>query len=280
MAEETEAQVIVETAQAAAAPHELDTEVIHSLVVPVGYQHVVFDPEAYLPAPRSRRGSVTVFTASALGEYTERYKTTGTVLYADVVARSITAVLNDHQPLGPPDSVTAAGWADHRATLQLRPDPSWTRWTAQDNKLMDQVAFAELIETGFEDIVSPPAADMLELAQTLQAHTKAEFRSQQLLASGQRQLRYEETVDAKAGQSGQLEVPTEFVLGLIPFEGCDPYKVTAHLRLRLSEGHLAIGYVLHRPEDVLRAAFADILGTVEAATETLALAGTAPSPRR
>lgn len=275
MAEETEAQVIADTATAAAVPHELDAEALHSVVLPHGATLQVLELEKYRAAPWAKKGALTLFTASALGEYVNRHKDDRTVLYADVEARSITAVLNDHA-----GASSSPGWADHRATLVLRHDPTWKRWTGNDGSYMAQEAFAEFIEEAYPDIVSPPAADMLELAQTLQATAKVEFRSQTLLANGQRQLRYEETVDAKAGQKGQLEVPSDFEVALIPFEGCDPYRVTAHLRLRLNEGNLRIGYVLQRPEDVIRSAFADILGTVESATDALALAGAAPTARR
>jgi uncharacterized protein YfdQ (DUF2303 family) len=275
MAEETEAQVIADTATAAATPHELDTEVIHSVVVPNGAKVEILDLEKHRKSPFDKRGAVTLFQGESLTAYVNRHKDDQTQIYADVEAASIVAVLNDHGPVA-----TVPGWADHRATLKLRTTPEWERWIRNDGNLLNQVAFAELIEVGYLDIVEPPAADMLELAQTFQARSKAEFRSATVLQSGQRQLRYEETIDAKAGTTGQIEIPPFFTLGIAPFEGTDPYRIKALLRYRLSEGHLSIGYILERPQDVLRSAFADIVGEVAETTSVEPLYGAAPAPRR
>jgi uncharacterized protein YfdQ (DUF2303 family) len=279
MAEDTEADAVAELAVLAQTPKILDPNLIATVVRSASDVVEVLDGEKYLPAPKARRGSVTLYTGGSLSDYVNRHKNEETVLYADVVARTITAVVNDHAGNAAIDG-SYAGWADHRAELRLRHDPTWERWTRHDGQLMDQQSFAELIEVGFPDITAPPAADMLELAQTLQATVKADFRSQTILANGQRQIAYEETSAAKAGAKGQLEIPASFNLALIPFEGSATYPVVANLRFRLTDGVLRIGYVLQRPEDVLREAFADILSGIVSDTEVLALCGAAPAPRR
>ncbi len=131
----------------------------------------------------------------------------------------------------------------------------------------------ELVEEGLEDIVEPPAAGMLEVAQSLQAAKSVAFRSGTRLQDGQVQLVWEETIEAKAGQKGDLTIPEVFVLGLCPYEGSDPFRVRARLRYRINDGALQMGYVLDRPEDVLEAAFGVVKDRVEAETGIVVWAG-------
>lgn len=124
--------------------------------------------------------------------------------------------------------------------------------------MMTQVEFAEHIEAGLEEIIEPEAASMLELAQNFHATTDATFRSSTRLQSGEQRLQYDEEVKASAGASGDMTVPTAFLLGLAPFVGEDPYKLAARLRFRVNGGRLTLGYVLDRPDRVRRDAIEQI----------------------
>jgi uncharacterized protein YfdQ (DUF2303 family) len=178
-------------------------------------------------------------------------------VYADAQRLQVTAVLDAHEP-------TAARWGGHWLVLELRKTLEWIAWMQHHGQLMSQDAFAEHLEDHSAEIVSPPAAEMLEVAQSIQATTKCDFKSGTRLKSGERQLEYTETVAAKAGQRGQLTIPDTFEIGLVPFEGSAPYRVTARFRYRISgEGQLRLGYRLDRPENVLRAAFDDVLADLK-----------------
>jgi uncharacterized protein YfdQ (DUF2303 family) len=155
-----------------------------------------------------------------------------------------------------------AGWEDHKVVYGVQHTDAWKAWTAHDGKLLSQTAFAEHIEDRTIDIVEPTAADMLELAQSFQATIGVRFESSKVLASGERQLEYKETVDARAGRTGHLEIPREFRLGLVPFEGAARYPVIARFRYRLQDGNLLIGYRLERPATSCVAAFDEVVGQV------------------
>lgn len=255
----------IEAATRAATPAKVDAGEMFTLVVPEGATVEKIDTEHLLDKPRRKHGTITLRTGESLGRYVTEHKSAGSAIFADVERRSIVAVLNDH--------AADAGWGDHRASLTLQHTPEWNRWAEKDRQMMNQTAFAELIEDGFLDITEPEAADMLELASTFEAAQQVEFRSGVRLDSGQRQLTWVETVQAKAGVQGQVVIPAEFVLGLPPFDGCDPYRLVARLRYRIREGALSIGYVLDRPEDVIRSAFADVVKAVDGATGITPYAG-------
>lgn len=269
---DNDAQVIVRTAQEAASPRTLEPGVAYGVLIPGSENNAahyeVVDTERFLTAPSRKRGSVTFSTGASLEAYVNKHAIEGaTEMFADVDNLRVVAVLNGH-------AKETTGWGDHRATLQLRHTPEWKRWAAKDGQLVDQVQFAEHIEQGLAEIVEPPAAEMLELAQTFQANTKVVFRSSNLLNNGQRQLQYEETMDAKAGEKGNLVIPPSFTIGVAPFEGADPYRISARLRFRIREGHLTIGYSLDRPDVVLRTAFDDVLTSLESATGMAVYHGT------
>lgn len=241
-----DAQVIVDTAMDAAKPAVLDPTQIHHRVVPAGATGEVIDLERYLPAPRRERGSVRLQTVDDFVRYVQRHDDpAATTVWVDIDAHLVVAVLNDH-------TQEDAQWGDHRATLQLKPTDEWTHWTSRDGKLLAQEDFAEHIEDGLAEIVSPDGATMLEVAQSIQGTTKAEFKAAHRLSNGTIGVQYVEEQTAAAGAKGEIEIPERFELAIAPFLGEEPYRVRARLRYRIRSGDLAIGYRLDRPNDVVR----------------------------
>lgn len=247
-----DAQVIVDTAQEAARPEVLEPDRLYHRVVPEGARGEVIDLERYLPAPRRARGHVRLQTVDDLVRYVQRHDDPGsTTIWVDMDAHLVVAVLNDHTQDG-------AQWGDHRATLALKATDEWRHWTSRDGKLLAQEDFAEHIEDGLAEIVLPDGATMLEIAQSIQGTTKAEFQSAHRLADGAIGIKYVEEQTAAAGTKGELEIPERFELAIAPFLGEEPYRVRARLRYRIRSGSLTIGYRLDRPSDVIRDAIDQI----------------------
>jgi uncharacterized protein YfdQ (DUF2303 family) len=244
------------------------------------------DLTSYLDRPVSKRGSVAHYTGESLAAYVNAHRVDPhTALYADVAAKKIVAILDGHgqhtpgeQAIGaPPTDDHSAGWGRHTSSLTVRNTPEWDHWRRLDGKLVDQQTLAEHILDGAGEITSPAAADMLELAESFQATSKVDFESASRLDSGQRRFTYSETVAAKAGRKGQLDIPTEFTLGVAPFEGSPAYSVTALFRYRINGGALAVGYKLVRPADVELHAFTDIVEDVETRTKLTAYRAARPA---
>lgn len=276
----TEAAAIIDAARHAGQPHRFDSvSEVFGVLVPPDAEHRLVDLERYLAYPHRKRGHVVVHEPVSLADYVRRHATASTALYADVRDGTVTAVLNDHQPeSGPDESVGEAGWGDHRAVLDLRPSHEWKVWTNLDGKGMGQTAFAEHLEDNYLDIVDPDHATMLEIAQSIEATSSGNFKSRQRLQDGQVALRYEETVDARAGTKGDLTIPETFTVALRVWEGLDPVELTCRLRYRIRDGQLSIGYKLERLDDIKDKAFAQVVDTVEQHTDHTCLRGAAPNP--
>ena len=263
---DADAEHIIEVAEAAATPAVLSTEEIQSVVVPNGGELRVLDLESKRATPRRKRGELVFWDSASFSAYVNVHKGDGTNLLLDDRVPQVVGVLNG-------DSASSAGWGDHKAVLAFRKTDAWTRWLALNENFVEQEQFAEHIERNLVDIVDPTGADLLELAQTFEATTSAEFRSQKRLANGQRQFTYSENIEGKGGANGQLEIPETFKLAVAPFEGCEPYGVTARLRFRLNAGHLKLGYVIDNPRDIETQAVGDVSKMVASATSLTVLFG-------
>lgn len=247
-----ETQAALDAGLELAAPHTVDAEQLYSRTVPAGAHHEIIDLEQHLPGPRRARGNVSPQTVDDLARYVQRHDNSAeTTLWVDEDGHGVTAVLNDH-PAG------GAAWGDHRAVLKLRLTPEWQRWTALDGKLIDQEQFAEHIELGLPEIVSPDGATMLEIAQSIEGSKSADFKSGHRLQDGNVAIEYVETTSARAGQKGELDIPAKFRLAIAPFLGEEPVELQARFRYRIVSGGLRLGYLLERPELVIRQSIDDI----------------------
>lgn len=271
-----ETAVVVATALQAAKPTVLAEDTSYAFVTGNGTVEIVHGQEPRLAPPR-KLGTCRLLDATSFAVYYLKHYLPGqSEIYADPTAPTIVGVLNGNGPTGDAD-VEDLGFGDHRVELTFRHTPAWKRWAALDSKLVPQTQFAEHLEASLPDVVEPDGAQLLELAQSFQAKTRVHFESAKDLGSGQRQLVYREEVQASAGVKGDITIPREFVIGIAPYEGAGLYRLTARLRYRINDGHLSIGYALDRPEDVLRAAFDDVLKQVQEETDRTALLGTPPA---
>ena len=251
-----DAQAVIDVARQAAEPTVLDTGEVYAFAT-ADQVEVVDGRSFYVGHPARKEGTFVAYDAESFAAYVlEQADGKATKVWVDEHRLTARAVLNGHAD-------ELAGFGDHLLQLELEPTESWRAWAAMDGRLVGQTEFAELIEDNAADVVTPTAADMLEIAQSFQATTKVTFESSKYLADGRRALEYKEDTAAKAGHRGALEIPAEFHLALRPFFGAEVYRVVARFRYRISDGHLRIGYKLTRPADVQRAAFSDIIDDVK-----------------
>jgi uncharacterized protein YfdQ (DUF2303 family) len=255
------AEVIRDTALASTEPVAFDGDhgPLVGYVVPAGASLHVVDVEAkyakYRDNPVRKTGTFAVHDGESFVAYMAKHALVESEVWADAQGQQIIGVINAHDD--------DAGWGDHRVVYKVAFTEAWKAWKALDGKLGTQAEFAQVIEDRLVDIITPDAADLLEIVQTFEANVGVRFESSRLLSTGERQFVYKENVEASAGRNGQFEIPKEFELALQPFEGADRQVVVARLRYRITDGNLAIGFKLVRPEDVIRQAFDSVVSTVQ-----------------
>lgn len=261
-------QPIIDIAQSAAEPQQLELGGYYTVVV--GGMVKTFDltGDQYRPFPQRKVGTVTVRDVDSFDQYWLKHSDESSEIYADRESRTITGVLDAH-------SDDSARWQQHRLKLELKYSEAFRAWLGADGKPMDQEQFAEFLEDNRADIHNPPAAEMLEIATSLQASTKAEFQSGIVLSNGQRKLSWVESTSAQAGTRGDLTIPTEIELAVQVFDGARVAdRLTARFRYRINAGKLSLHYKLDRPADVVKSAFDGVVVDVAAACATNVLRGT------
>lgn len=240
----------------------------HPFVLVPGHAKVE-DLERLLPRPTRKSGTVTLHDHRSFVRYVVEETQAGTRLYGSVTPKPMfTAVFNDHHGNSDsPDGVAPTpGWRDHRAVYACPLSREWATWNGASGKQMDQATFASFLEDNLPDIAEPAAADMLEIARSLEAKKRVNFASGLRLSNGQTQLTYEETIEGTAAK-GRIHVPETFVIGIAVLEGGDRYRVEARLRYRIADGgKLTMWFDLLRPHKVLEDAANFVWQAIEAET--------------
>lgn len=267
----TEAQAIIDTATAAAAPQQLALGSYWIVNTPHGVERIDLTGDQYRDQPRRKTGTVTVRDAASFLAYYGKHASPTAEVYADRDRNTVTAILDAHTGHG-----GVPEWQQHRVTLTLRHSEAFKAWHRVSGDLLTQTTFAEFVEDHRADVIDPTAADLLELAQTFQATTKVSFKSSNLLKSGQRQLSYVEQIDAAGGQRGDLVIPDRLQLAIAVYEGATVADaVTARLRYRIDgEGRLRIGVILDQLTDVIAMAFEGVISEIDAQVPVPVLRGT------
>lgn len=248
----TEAEATAQIVRTAAVPKDLNPDTPQALVIPADAKLELPDLSAWREQPVRKTGVYHPATVEAFIAYVGHHAIPDmTTVWVHPTSGHVEALIDDNGAAEP-------GYGQHRAVLELTPTPEWVYWTRKDGEMVAQSEFAEHIEGGLEEIVTPDAAEMLEIAQSFHASTGAQFRSSTRLSSGEQRLQYDEEIKATAGATGDLTVPTVIMLAIAPFLGEDRYKITARLRFRLNGGQLRLGYQLDRPDSVQRDALEGI----------------------
>jgi hypothetical protein len=207
--------------------------------------------------------------ARSFCDYVAEFVNDHTKIYADLKKQTFTAVFDDHKG---GDGKSSADWRDHRATFKAEHSMEWQLWNARNgrnNGFDGNTELAEFLEDAYFDVVSPPGADMLLIAQTFKINEDVNFKSAVPSANGTIGFTYEKVVSSSAGVAGELSVPEKIVLEIPVYSGLNPrkYQVSARFRHRLgSGGKLALWLELERPTKVIEQAFADIVKDISVVT--------------
>lgn len=257
----TDAGAVALLAQQAAEVRELKPGVVYaSLDCDGGIEFN--DTDAWAEHPRHVQASRTVTDAASFVAYVSRHWLRGTEVYAHTSSSSVVAIIDSHE--GTPG---APGWQKHKLTLALEHTKAWKAWAGHDlgadpRAWFGQQEFAEFIEDRALDVQEPDHARLIEVATKFEATKNVDFGSAVRLDNGEVQFQYTETVGAKKGTKGDIEFPKELKLSLRPYIGGPIYYVFASFRYRMGADGLRLGYALLRPENILEAAFADIVAEI------------------
>lgn len=243
--------------------HPFEINGVPAVLVPEGAS-LVLKPEL-MDYPQRIERSITLDTVESFIAYCNKFITPASIIFADITTAKFTAIFDYHHG----DSLQIhPNWCEHLATYTCPPTIEWSRWKAKNETWMSQEDFALFIEKNINDVIEPAGSELLEVALTLEAKNKVSFRSGIRLDNGQHQLTYEENIDGKAGEKGQLRIPQKIKLGLRLFIGGAAYEVEAAFRYRVKDGTLTMRYDILRQHLIHEDAIKSIYKTIENAIRT------------
>jgi uncharacterized protein YfdQ (DUF2303 family) len=181
----------------------------------------------------------------------------------------MTAWLDYHDP-----STKYPGRNLHRAHLSLAESVQSKAWKEINGIPLNQEKFAEFLEEHSQDVRSLDAATLMEIVLTLQGKSEVSFRKAVRLNSGTVQVCWDETASVKAGQHGELDVPTGIVLAIPLFEYGESVTITAKLRTVVRDGGVTFSVKLLRLDIAIEDALRANIETVKKGTEITPLIGT------
>ena len=234
-------------------------------IIPDGFKEVSL--EKHLPTPTRKRGNTTIRDAASFIKLVIEESDFTSRIYGSYQPPKFIAVFNDGK------GADNQGWKDHRAIFDCPLSVEWVTWTGANKKPMAQAVFAQFIEDNLPDIVSPPAAAMLEISRSLEAKKKVEFASGIRLSNGQQELTYNEEIKGTAGK-GKLEIPEIFTIGISVLEGGPRYSVECRLRYRIDDGSLAMWFDMLRPHKIVEDAVKNVWQEIQNQTGVTIFNGT------
>ncbi len=208
------------------------------------------------PRPQRPHATVTAQTPDAFIDYFNHFADDDSAIFIDRETGKCVGIIDYHSPDAP-------AWGEHRVVYRPVHTPEAKAWLENSGTRMDQEEFALFLERNAEDISTPPAAEMLEIATTLKVKTKVTFASAKRLHDGQTQFQYVEEHEGRAGHKGQLTIPETFTIGLRLFEGGDAYALQARFRYRIGN-EPQFWYDLIRPHRVREDAIDSITQKIRA----------------
>lgn len=213
-----------------------------------------------LTTPRYIHQGVTVQALDSLVEYLNNFKGPNTLLFADIMANSITGVIDYH-------AKDKAENVAHRVTMSLPYSEEWKLWTSIDGKMMGQLEFARFLEENHPDIAQPNAAELIEMARDLHAARNIKFTKVVRTDSDNENFTAEDTTTLGSRSTGNsVELPRQFTVRIPVYFGEEAIDMSAFLRWKVGDDGMTLGIKLWRPEHVRQAMFKQIV--VGAAEQT------------
>jgi uncharacterized protein YfdQ (DUF2303 family) len=229
---------------------------------PQVFTELLAERDRRLPNPRRPSGTSTLTDLASFGRWLKRYREPFSVVWANIEQFTLTAIINEHEPVQDEDPKTVAGWRDFRAIYSMPRSPEWVSWTELDGKPMSQDAFADFIEARLDDLTSgddaPLPTDLLTMARNLHVNSKGTFSRVVNPTNGNYSLVAKTETD-----TGSTQIPRAFLVAIPVFDGGERYQVECRVRFQLVNGQPQFGYTMHRRKEIERDAFNGVCRDVE-----------------
>ncbi len=233
------------------------------VIVPDGFDlKDVTDPHRL---PDFIRQTLTVDQPGSLAAYVNRFKTSESVLFADLDSAQVVARLDYHESyLGEEGAASAPTPRQnkHVATLQLRETQEFKDWCEFCSDYLPQGEFANFLDENRIDVLNPDGGELLEIVKDLQTVSTSNFTGKVDLTNGDVRIGFE----TETREVQQVMLPKTVTLRLAIYEGEAPVEIECALRWRAQNGSVKLALVMRRINRVKRELFTKIANDVAEAT--------------
>lgn len=220
----------------------------------------IHDLEKFLPAPKQVSSLISFDELNSFITYTKEFKTEATKVFAkrkkDHCIR-LQADIEFHSKEKP-------SWNKHHAVMEFSLSEEFRMWTAISNQYIEQLNFAEFLETNLHHVVEPDGATMLEVATYLEGARNVKFIGAHRLNSGAVSFQHDETIEVKTKSPKCPEVPTSLRIAIPVYENTPPVEIDLLLKYRVTkESALLFSISFIRLPELIRSAFINTVNEVE-----------------
>ncbi|MCU4406677.1 YfdQ family protein [Acinetobacter junii] len=217
--------------------------------------------EDVLERPLQLEQSVKLDTAKDFIKYVDRFADRDSIIFVNVLGGRFKAVLDYHEVEKKSDDGVVANprHGKHVANFVVEKTSEFKKIEASSGEKFTQTQFALFLEDVMPYINKPDAAELYEIVQTLNAKTNVDFKSGIRTDNGQVQLTYNETIEARAGVSGNLTIPEQIVFGIQVHRGGEHYALPARFRHRIKDGAITFWYDLDQLEKAIEKSMEDTI---------------------
>jgi uncharacterized protein YfdQ (DUF2303 family) len=212
--------------------------------------------EQFAKAPYQVTEDRQLPSLKAFTDYLTAFKQNNTVVFADVVAQKLQAVIDYHAPVAGEDPKPS--WCRHKAAFKLDMDEDFAHFLKLNKQPLEQDDLVIQLTDYAPHFVIPAAADVLALVGDVQLVDNKELASQ--VGSGGLSTLYKQ--DKKLKAKGAIDFPEVFIVALPVFKGfATRYQLGFRLLWKCGEdtrGKLVFQIRLVRPHAILEAAFQDV----------------------
>jgi uncharacterized protein YfdQ (DUF2303 family) len=222
--------------------------------------------------PLRKKAAAAFVEVSGFVDYVKLYADLHSRVFCDLAKASFLALIDY------PDKDSLDGGArraEHKASLQLRFTEEFEAWRQVAAQPIGQGALAEFLEDHYQDVTEPDGAAILELVKTLEVRNDVAFKSAQRRSDGGYDLTYAETVTARAGTQGTIEVPSKLLLELQVFQGGRVMELPIRIRFKLIDGKVIFSLTFLGLEKLLRDEVLAVREKIATAIERPVWAGSA-----
>lgn len=231
--------------------------------------------------PHRRKGTLIVHDLSTFIEATNRDSDEGSVVFADVGARKVTAVLDFHDANGP-------RWGQSRVEYGFTVSSQLAAWCKAAQNPMDQKTFAKLIDDRLGDLAGDipegsiaadfaarrgirfaGIADLVMFTRTIAAKSTIDSEEMYDEDTGDVSIQYKKKSDVKSADGKPVPVPPAFALQIPILCGKEAtvYTVAVRLRYEVDGGTIRWRVELHALEKYLLVAIEAALDFVRGAKD-------------